>query len=403
MKILQVNKFFYLKGGAERYFFELSALLASRGHEVIPFAMEDRANFQTPYASHFVSHVDLDGSGSPLQRLKAAARVVYSFEARTKLARLLEITRPDVAHLHNIAHQISPSILGVLKRFGIPVVQTLHDYKLACPSYLMFVDGRLCDACVSGSPGNVILRRCVHGSVLQSALSCAERLVHRALRTFSEVDAFLCPSNFLLDVMKRAGIPKQKLFYAPHFLDLKPYLPLHESSDYFVYVGRLSEEKGLGALLEAKRKAKSLRLVVAGEGDIINRLRESLTAESGVSFVGFLPKERLADVWRHAAFTVVPSMCYENFPYAVLESFAFGKPVIASRIGGIPELIREGENGLLVEPGDSVELAARIEGLAGAPEEISRMGAVARSDVEKLYSVDSHYANIMGHYERIVR
>jgi len=403
MKILQVNKFFFLKGGAEKYFFGLSELLTLKGHEVIPFSMEHAANFPTPYSRYFVSQVDLDGSGPLLKKLGAAARVVYSGESRRKLRALLGNVRPDVAHLHNIAHQISPSIIGVLKKSGVPLVQTLHDYKLACPSYLMLAGGEVCDACVSGNLCNVVLKRCVRGSTLASFVSLLEAVVHRAARTFSAVDAFLCPSNFLMGVMKRAGIPEAKLFHVPLFLDAGSYAPCYDGSDYFVYVGRLSQEKGLGHLLEAKRKVKSIRLVVAGEGDLMAELRELASGDPGVSFTGFLPGRELADVWRGSSFTVVPSVCYENFPYAVLESFAYGKPVIASRIGGIPELVREGENGLLVEPGDANGLADRIDWLAANPGEAARMGRAARQDVDELYSAERHYASVMARYERTLR
>jgi glycosyltransferase involved in cell wall biosynthesis len=403
MKILQMNKFFFLKGGAERYFFGLSELLTSKGHEVIPFCMQHAANFPSPYSRYFVSHVDLHGSGPLLNRLGAAARVVYSGESRRKLRALLGDVRPDVAHLHNIAHQISPSAIGVLKKSGVPVVQTLHDYKLACPSYLMLAGGKVCDACVSGSLCNVVLKRCVRGSILASLVSFVEAAVHRAARTYSAVDAFLCPSRFLMGVMKRAGIPEGKLFHLPLFLDAGSYTPSYDSSGYFVYVGRLSEEKGLGHLLEAKRKVSRMRLVVAGEGDLLDRLRQSASRDAGVSFTGFLPGRELSGVWRDAAFTVVPSVCYENFPYAVLESFAYGKPVVASRIGGIPELVRDGQNGLLVEPGDADGLAERIGWLPANPDEAVRMGKAARRDVEETYSAERHYAGVMGQYERTLR
>jgi len=403
MKILQVNKFFFLKGGAEKYFFELSELLVSKGHEVIPFSMEHAANFPSPYSRYFVSHVEMNGSGPPSRKLGVAARVVYSGESRRKLRALLGSVRPDVAHLHNIAHQISPSIIGTLKKSGVPVVQTLHDYKLACPAYLMLTGGKVCEACVSGNLCNVVLKRCVRGSALASLVSFVEAAVHRAARTFSAVDAFLCPSSFLRGVMRRAGIPESKLFHVPLFLAAETYAPSYTRSDYFVYVGRLSEEKGVAHLLEAKRRVPRMRLVVAGEGGLLAGLRDLASRDAGVSFTGFLPGQELAGVWRNAAFTVVPSVCYENFPYAVLESFAYGKPVVASRIGGIPELVRDGENGFLVEPGDPEGLADRIDWLASNPAEAARMGRAARKEVEEVYSAETHYASVMGHYERILR
>jgi glycosyltransferase involved in cell wall biosynthesis len=402
MKILQVNKFFFLKGGAERYFFELSGLLASRGHKIIPFSMQDPANMPSSYAKYFVSNVVLDGSGSTFQRLRTAARIIYSLEARRKLEMLIREERPDVAHLHNIAHQISPSIIGLLKRHGIPVVQTLHDYKLACPAYLMIVRGRLCDACVSGKFYNVLVNRCTHDSLVASLVTCAEMYVHRLAGTFSKVDAFLCPSEFIMEVMKRSGIGPGKLFHVPHFIDLARYEPSYGGSASFLYAGRLSEEKGLNVLLEAKRRVKGFKLLVAGDGELREKLERDVSNDSDVTFMGFLPRERLAEVWRGAAFTVVPSVCYENFPYAILESFAFGKPVIATRIGGMPELVRDGENGFLVEPGNAEELAEKISYLVSEPEQISKMGKFARRTAEEEYSANRHFESIMNLYERIL-
>jgi glycosyltransferase involved in cell wall biosynthesis len=403
MKILQINKFFFLKGGAERYFFELSGLLSSRGHKIIPFSMRDPANVSSPYENYFVSNVVLDGSGSILQRIRAVARVIYSFEARRKLEMLIRDEKPDIAHLHNIAHQISPSIIGLLKKHGIPVVQTLHDYKLVCPAYLMIARGRLCDACVAGKYYNVLLRRCAHNSLLASSVACAEMYVHRLAGTFSKVDAFLCPSEFIMEVMRRSGIETQKLFHLPHFIDLSLYEPSYKGTEYFIYAGRLSEEKGLNILLEAKRRVKGSKLLVAGEGELREKLEVGISKESDVSFMGFLPRGRLAEVWRDAAFTVVPSVCYENFPYAILESFAFGKPVVATRIGGMPELVRDGENGFLVEPGNIEQLAEKIAYLTSRPEEVVRMGRLARRIAEEKYSSDRHYESIMNLYERMTR
>ncbi|MCX5800475.1 MAG: glycosyltransferase family 4 protein [Candidatus Eisenbacteria bacterium] len=403
MKILQVNKFFFLKGGAERYFFELSGLLSSRGHKIIPFSMQDPANVPSPYAKHFVSNVILDGTGSTFQKIRTAARVIYSFEARRKLEELIHEERPDIAHVHNIAHQISPSIIGLLKKHGIPVVQTLHDYKLACPAYLMIVRGRLCDACVAGKYYNVLLKRCTHDSLLASGVACAEMYVHRLTGTFSKVDAFLCPSEFIMGVMRRSGIEAQKLFHVPHFIDLNHYEPRYGGSESFIYAGRLSAEKGLKVLLEAKRNVKGFNLVVAGEGELRERLEAYATNDGDVSFMGFLPRERLAQVWRDAAFTVVPSVCYENFPYTILESFAFGKPVIAARIGGMPELVRDGENGFLVEPGNVRDLTEKILYLVSRPDEILRMGRLARETAERTYSAERHYDSIMKLYERMAR
>jgi glycosyltransferase involved in cell wall biosynthesis len=402
LKVLQINKFFFLKGGAERYFFELSELLRSRGHEVVPFSMQHPENLASPFEDSFVSHVALNGSGPMGEKVRAAFRVLYSLEASRKLAALIQKERPNLAHLHNIAHQLSPSIIRVLKGAGLPVVQTLHDYKLACPAYLMIAKGKPCDACVPGKFYNVVLKRCTQDSLSASVVSCLEVYLHRLMRTYSKVDAFLCPSMFMKGVISRAGFSEEKLFHVPNFLETDSYEPSFERSGYFVYVGRLSREKGLDVLLEAKRRVHKSELVVVGDGELREELEKHASNGGGVSFSGYLSKQKLAEVWKGAAFTVVPSVWYENFPYAVLESFAFGKPVIASRIGGMPELVVEGESGLLVEPGDPEELAEKIMYLSSRPDEVRRMGHAARTLLEQKYSAEKHYERVMDLYEKVL-
>lgn len=365
--------------------------------------MQDSRNVPSPFADSFVSHVELNGSGRAPGRARAALRVLYSFEARQKLSALLRREKPDVAHLHNIAHQLSPSIIDALEKSGTPMVQTLHDYKLACPAYLMTAGGQPCDACVPGKFYNAVLKRCTQDSLSASLVSCLEMYLHRLRKTYSKVSAFLCPSEFMLGVMKRAGFNETKLFHVPNFLNLDFYTPSFKRSGYFIYVGRLSREKGLDVLLAAKRKVGRPDMVVVGDGELRPSLEKEASNGNGISLSGFLSRERLAEVWRGAAFTVVPSVWYENFPYAVLESFAFGKPVIASRIGGMPELVSDGETGFLVEPGDAEALAEKISGLASRPDEIWRMGRLARRMLEERYSAESHYERIMSHYERMLR
>ncbi|MFH0779018.1 MAG: glycosyltransferase family 4 protein, partial [Candidatus Eisenbacteria bacterium] len=193
------------------------------------------------------------------------------------------------------------------------------------------------------------------------------------------------------------------LFHVPNFLRLGAYEPSYKRSDFFIYVGRLSEEKGVDVLLDAQKKLRKMRLVIVGDGGMREELRRKVSDSDRVTFLGFLPEAKLVETWRAAAFTVVPSVCYENSPYAVLESLAFGKPVIATKMGGIPEMVRDGENGFLVEPGNSEHLADRISYLASHPEETWRLGKVARRTVEQTYSAERHFENVMSLYERILR
>jgi glycosyltransferase involved in cell wall biosynthesis len=401
LRILQANKFFYLRGGSERCYFDTIAGLEKRGHHVIPFAMEHERNEPSPYDAQFVSHVDFHAGGGPLEQAKRAWRFVYSKEAKVKLAALITRERPDVVHLHNIAHQLTPSIIDACREFGVPVVQTLHDYKLVCSSYLLLANGSPCERCRGGRHYQALLTRCHHGSLTKSALGFLEMAWHAGRKSYRGVDAFICPSQFMRDTCVTFGIDSSRLEYVPYFVDAARYRPEFTPGTHALYVGRLSHEKGVGTLLEAaERSALPLRL--AGEGPLRPELEaRARAANLDVTFLGYLEPDPLHEAIRDAAFVVVPSEWYENLPYAVLETFALGTPVVGAEMGGIPEMVRPGETGELFRAGDAAGLAAVWRTLIDDPARVSAMGRAARTLVETTFAPRTHLDRLDALYRRL--
>ncbi|MDZ7333738.1 MAG: glycosyltransferase [candidate division KSB1 bacterium] len=406
MKILMVNKYYYVKGGSERYLFDIKALLEQHGHEVIPFAMKDEQNFPSEYQNYFVDHVDYDAPFS-LKKLKEAARLIYSLHAREKIEALIEATQPDVAHLHMIDHQISPAILHSLHRYGIPVVQTVHQYKLVCPNYRFYIEhkNQICERCLPKKFYQPILTRCHKNSLAASLLISLEAYCHHWLGTYRKhVRLFHTPSAFMKRMLVAGGIDAQKIEH--HFLvtwlDQFPFSPHYE--DYFVYLGRLSPEKGVMTLLKAMTRIKKSKLMIIGDGAQRPEL-ERFARDHGISnvqFAGYKNKNEVKELLSHAAFTVVPSEWYENSPLVIYEAFAMGKPVIGATIGGITEFIEPNKDGLHFPAGDDRVLAECIQSLLDQPKKVAELGRHARDKAERFFAPEEHYQWLSRVYERIL-
>jgi glycosyltransferase involved in cell wall biosynthesis len=400
MKVLLVNKFFYPRGGSESALFLTARVLEEHGHEVAVFSMAHPENIRSPFERYFLSGVDFDGSRSAAQKLKAAGRLLYSFEARRKLDALLREFRPDVAHLHNIHHQISPSILHTLRASRIPVVMTLHDYKVVCPTYRLLLHGQPCERCRRGRYYQCFLQKCSKGARAKSFLNSLEMYLHHdILGTHRLVDVTLSPSRFLKDKVAAMGFPED-VIHLPNGLDLEGFTPAANPGERrLVYFGRLAPEKGLPVLLSAL-KGTQVRCLIIGDGPLRRELegrarRESLT---NVTFCGYLPPMDLRREVRRSRGAVVPSVWYENNPYNVLEAFGLGRPVIASRIGGLPELVRDGRTGWTFTPGNAEELRSRMESLLEDPARALEMGRNARRQVERRNGIGVYYRGLMAAY-----
>lgn len=407
LRILMVNKFYYEAGGAERYVLSLSALLEREGYEVVPFAMRDERNLPTPFAGWFSPYVRVRGAMLPWERVRTAVHVVYSAGARRAIDRLIRYVRPDVAHVHNIYHHLSPSVLFALKEHRIPVVYTLHDLKLICANYSLFAHGAICERCKGNRHYQAVVQRCCKGGLGASLVGAVEMYLHSALKTYDRhVDLFISPSRFLRDKLAEFGVDVSRVRHIPNFVDVRTFSPQYGAGEgYVAYVGRVTLDKGVGTLVRAMAGLPHLELHVVGTGDALAGLQEMCECQgvANVHFLGARPHSEVRKLMSRAAVVVVPSMLYDNCPITVLEAFAMGKPVIGSRLGGIPELIADGVDGMLVPAGDAVALRDAIARLMAQPRLIEEMGRNGRAKVERLYGAEAHlhairtvYAQVLG-------
>ena len=408
MRILMCNSFHYLRGGADRCFLQLMEILRDQGHEVIPFSMRHERNLVSDYDRYFISHIDypsLAGSNaSLLTKLRAMGRILYCREAAEKIDRLIRDSQPDIAHLHGIAHEISPSILPIIKRHRLPVVQTLHDYKLLCPNTSFVNNGEICERCKGGRFHNATRHRCKRGSLAASFMATTEAYVHKSTRIYERnIDRYISPSVFLARKLAEFGIVT-KVVTIPNFIDVDSVKPAYSPRPYYVFAGRLVDVKGVRTLIEAAEKVRKGHLYIAGSGDLEKELQTYVADRElkHITFLGHLATDKLIKLFQHAAFTVTPSEWYENYPMSVLESLACGTPVIGSDIGGIPEIVRDGETGLVFPSGDADVLANRIEYLLDNPRESIRMGRAGRHQIEQINGPAAHYAATVAVYEDLL-
>ncbi|MFQ5671396.1 MAG: glycosyltransferase family 4 protein [Acidobacteriota bacterium] len=405
MRILMVNKFLYRRGGSEAVFLGEMDLLRRAGHTVIPFGMaHERNGAAAPEPRSLVSSVEFTSPRPGLRRRAAMAmRVVYSREAYRKILAVCRQARPQVAHLHNIAHHLSPSILHALARLRLPMVMTLHDYKVVCPAYTLRTGGAVCTRCRGGRYLHAIRRRCVGGSVLRSTAAALETSLHRGLlHSYDRVNRFLSPSRFLADTVREMGFPHPVQRLA-NFIRPEPVPETAPVAGRILYAGRLSPEKGIRTLLRAVQGTR-LRLRVAGTGPLEAELREQAAGLRGdrVEFLGHLPPADLAREHAAACLSVVPSECYENQPLAVLESYAHARPVVAARIGGLPEIVAEGETGVTFPPGEAAGLRRALLSLAERPEHCLALGRRAVDYIRRQHSPEDHLRGLEAVYRGLV-
>ncbi len=408
MKILMVNSFYYMRGGGERYTFDLTALLESHGHQVVPFSMEHPQNFPSDYADYFVSNVDFPtelAKKSVKSTANVLERIMYSREARDKMERILFDTRPDLVHVNGFIHEFSTSILPPMKAAGLPVTQTLHDYKIVCPNTTFVSNDEVCERCLGGRYYNVVRHRCKRGSLSASLLTGVEMYFHEWLGLYQRnIDAFQSPSEFLRRKVIEHGV-KKPVVVIPHFFDPNNFQPHYEPENYVVYVGRLVKVKGLMTLLQAMEKTPGTHLYVAGSGELEPEMRRFIADRglTNVTLLGHLNTEQLQSLVQRALANVLPSEWYENYSATLRESLACGTPVIGANIGGIPEQVRDGWNGYLFTPGDANELAAKIQNLVDNRALAIEMGRRGRRQVEIVNSPETHYEQVMQVYESLLQ
>jgi glycosyltransferase involved in cell wall biosynthesis len=403
MRILYCNKYNYAFSGTEAYLFELMDLMRSQGHEVALFSMADERGKPTPYDRYFVRHLDFKQSHGVLHQVKLAGHAIYSSEARKRLRALIEEFRPDMAHVRNIYHHLSPSVLWELKAQRIPVIYHLNDFKLLCPSYNMVAKGHACERCSGGQFWRVISEGCYPGPRGTAVVLAAEAYFHKWLHTYQKcIDCFLAPSQFVKDKLVERGWDAKRVEVLPHFQRLPEHAPQEPEPDAPVlYFGRLSAEKGLTDLLRAMKRLPRIRLQIAGEGPQRRDLEQLARVWNleNVTFLGYVEPGALPPLIAKSRFTIFPSRAFETLGKTILESYANGRAVVASDLGSRRELVRDGETGLLFPPGDVGQLTGAISFLYERPELALHMGVMGRELAHESHSPEAHYRSLASIYE----
>lgn len=359
-----VNKFLFPNGGSETYIFEIGKQLQKMGHEVQYFGMEHEGRIVGNRVESYTSDMDFHGSG--LSKLLYPFKIIYSGEARQKIRRVLDDFEPDVVHLNNFNFQITPSAIYEIRKWEktagkkVPIIFTAHDYQWVCPNHMMMIPstGELCFRCEGGKFGQCTKNRCIHDSKIKSLLGTLEAKLYYGLKTYGKVDAIICPSKFMADRLGTNPLLAEKLIILYNFLN-KTQKETFEKKDYVLYFGRYSEEKGVRTLLQVCGELPDIPFYFAGGGP----LKEELTKYPNIKELGFLKGEELQRTIGEARFVVFPSEWYENCPFSVMEAQEYGTPLIASDIGGVPELMKDQVTGELFEAGNAGELKEKIKKL----------------------------------------
>ena len=393
MRVLTVNKFYYHRGGDCTAVFSTEQLLRSKGHETAIFSVKHPQNEPSAWKDYFPENVSFSFSGMS-DKISTTMRIFHSLEVSRKFNRLLSDFKPDIVHLHNIHSYISPIVAQIAHKRGIRVVWTLHDYKLICPTYICLREGRICEDCFS-KKYMVFRNKCMKDSNIASFLAWMEASYWSRKKLSRITDMFISPSHFLKEKMIEGGYSPEHITVLHNFLPKKMSASA-EKDNYYCYVGRLSAEKGVDTLLEAASKLP-YNLKIIGGGALLDSYKNKYR-HGHIEFLGQMKPEELYPIVQKARLLVVPSVWYENNPFSIIEALCMGTPVLGAHIGGIPELITEGENGFLFSPGNIIEQQEKIRECFDLFTNSYNFTKIA-DDAQNKFGSDSFYNKLMKIYE----
>ncbi|MGA2100510.1 MAG: glycosyltransferase family 4 protein [Candidatus Sulfotelmatobacter sp.] len=381
MKVLLVHSAYQQFGGEDSVVRAETELLQSHGDEVVPYTR----------------HNDETKNFNVVQKALFFPQSIYSWKTSSEIDDVVRRVKPDVAFVHNIYPLISPSAYHTLHALGVPTLQVLHNFRPFCPNGLFYTQGQVCEACKGGNYLNAVRKRCFKDSYALSGLYALTLGLNRLAGMVDKISGFICLTEFFRIKMREAGVPESKLFVRPNFVRA-PALQADEktSNSYALFMGRLSPEKGCWTLIHAFEQMPAVKLKIVGTGPMEQELRDYIRDKKlqNIELLGFKSGDEKWDILRNSFCLVLPSEWYENFPISALEGFMASKPVIASRMGGLPYIVEEGKSGLLFESGNAGELAERIQYLADRPEEAMCMGACGRHLTETKYGPEQGYSNL---------
>ncbi len=401
MKILMVNKFLYPRGGSESYMLYLAEHLEKLGHEIQFFGMYDENNTVGNASGLYTQNMDFHGKG--LARFLYPFKIIYSLEAKKKIMQVIDDFKPDVVHMNNINFQLTPSIIYGIKKKGIPLVQTVHDYQMICPNHLLYNFDRNipCEKCVKGSHRNCIKNKCIHASKIKSIIGVLEAKLYLFLKTYKKVDLYVCPSHFLeKKLLSAKDYYKGKTKTIHNFINKEKFTGKGKGEDsYIVFVGRLSKEKGIENIAGAAKLLPEYNFVVAGSGpdeDIIKGI-------SNVKLAGFLTGDALTALMGNAKVLLLPSVCYENCPLSILEAHALGVPVVTMNSGGMAELVKDGVTGTLVNDPTPEGIACKLKETLENEDYYNTLKENCKNEKDNILSVESYAAILIKEYEKLAK
>ncbi len=403
MKILQINKRHYVTGGAETVYFNTCQLLTEHGHSVIHFSMKDEKNLDSPTKEFFAENFDLRNANF-FQKMKNSFRFFYNNDAKKKLEQLIIQEKPDIAQIHLFINSLSVSIFEVLKKYNIPVVLTFHDYRSMCHSADFLLRGKMCENCKSSFYTNCFWHKCYQNNRLHSGMITSELLLKEY---FFKLDHYVDHYLFVSDFQKNAHLNhssyyKNKNTRLYNFnINLNKNIPEYVHGSYFFFYGSITPEKGIHTLIKAASILKDVSFKIAGVGPLLDELK-TLNLPN-VELLGFQTGKALQEYIKNAAFVIVPSEWHENNPLTIVESYMYGKPVIASKMGGIPEIVVENETGFLFPAKSVDDLIAKIQYAQSlSDEEYLKLSKNARAFAEKNFEPEQYYQDLMVLYGKAI-
>jgi len=398
MKILQVNNYGYIRGGSERYYIDLVRLLRSYGHNV--FCMTSAHPKNVIDLNHTVKGIDID---SP--RFRDILKFFYSSNAKKIIDQIIQDKKPEIAHLHIYYGQITSSILPVLKKYNIPIVQTLHEYKLLCPVSTLIRKGELCEECAKGNYLKAIIHRCNRDSFTRTAAVVLEAYISKLFGSISSIDHFIAVSDFVRAKMIQYGIPSSKITRVYNFVRDDLFFENNQKGDYFLYYGRIEIIKGVRTLINAMKRLKDVELYIVGSGEALDELKKyvALSGQDNIRFLGFKTGKELERIIDGSICVVVPSEWNETFGLTVIEAFARSKPVIVSDMGALPEIVTNSVDGFIFKSGDIEQLHDKLLWMAYHRNEAIEMGLMGYKKAINMFSSKRHYEEIMKIYKKLIK
>lgn len=403
MRVIVTNYRYFIAGGPEKYMFKFMDAARKMGTEVIPFSIDNPQNERTPYSKYFAKPrsnqlMYADTKKSIRNIIGMVRATVWNYDAEARLRKLIRDTKPDAVYiLHEINH-LSPSIIRAAKKEGVRIVHRISDFFMFCPKYDFLCENEICEACLHGDYKKAIEHRCVKGSKAGTWLRVVAMKLYKAIKVFDDVDHFVCTCEFSKDKLIEGGIPAKKISCVPTFIDADEIMPCYENDKYFLFLGRMAHQKGTIYAIEAMKYLKDTDHVLKITGQVseseedqaIWKYIQDNQLEDKVVFTGFKHGKELEELISRATCIVCPAIWYENMPNTVIEAYAYGKPVIASDVGSLAEIVDEGVTGYLFPMKDAKEMSIQMRKLAESEMLSDTLGRNARRKCEQAYNEKSH-------------